>query len=328
VDRAALSLTARERALLDRAAAWPGCALEELTADRVQEITRSEGVDFATALLFDRVRRSERYGPFIARLEAEADGGPGAWPSGVTLAVVPGAFHVDRPETGADGKFLVALARRYGAAAVTVPLPGFGSVRAGARVLVDWLRGRPEETLLLASLSKGGAEVKVALADPAAGEAFRKVRAWVNLSGLLYGTPLVDWLFARPLRTIFIRLFCWLHGYDFQGVRELRRGPEALLSAPLRLPPHVTAVHLFGFPLTEHLTTPLSRRGHRRVAVLGPNDGGANLLTDMLDLPGFLYPVWGADHYLRPRRDLDGVIGPLLRFLAEDALTARPASAG
>jgi hypothetical protein len=328
MNPAALPLTPRERAVLDRAARWPGCALEDLTATRVQEITRSEGVDFTTALLFDRIRRSERCGPFIARLEGADGDGPFAWPPGVTLAVVPGAFHAERPESGADGKFLVELARRHGGTAAVAPLPSFGSIGAGARVLVGWLRGRPEENLLLASLSKGGAEVKAALADPAAADAFRKVRTWINLSGLLHGTPLADWLFARPLRLLPVRLIFWWHGFDFQGMRDLRRGPGRLLSAPLRLPAHITAVHLLGFPLVEHLTTPLSRRGHRRIAPLGPNDGGANLLADMLDLPGFLYPVWGADHYLRPRWNIDALIGRLFRFLAGDALTGNPASAG
>jgi hypothetical protein len=56
-----------ERELLERAAAFERFRqLEELTTERLSEVSGEKGVDFATALLFDRVRT--RHAEFIREL--------------------------------------------------------------------------------------------------------------------------------------------------------------------------------------------------------------------------------------------------------------------
>jgi hypothetical protein len=74
-----------------------------------------------------------------------------------------------------------------------------------------------------------------------------------------------------------------------------------------------------GFPLAQHLTNALARRCYRRVRHLGPNDGAGILLGDVCRLPGHVYPVWGADHYLRPRgRDLRDLARGIFLYLHEE----------
>src|SRR5205814_7337630 len=63
-------------------------------------------------------------------------------------------------------------------------------------------------------------------------------------------------------------------------------------------------------------------RGHARLVPLGPNDGGGILLADLLDLPGEVFPVRAADHYLAPKT---WDIRPLLRRILR-ASVAKPAS--
>ncbi|HEV3458903.1 MAG TPA: hypothetical protein VHG32_20320, partial [Thermoanaerobaculia bacterium] len=84
----------------------------------------------------------------------------------------------------------------------------------------------------------------------------------------------------------------------------------------LRLPAHLTLVNVVGFPLREHFEHAFSRRCHRRLAPLGPNDGSL-VLADVCALPGLLYPVWGADHYLQPKTDVRRLIGAILQYLDE-----------
>ena len=95
----------------------------------------------------------------------------------------------------------------------------------------------------------------------------------------------------------------------------MERGPAGLLDGTLQVPDHIQVVHLFGFPLAEHLSRPLAQRGFHRIASLGPNDGGSNLLSDLIGLPGLTYPVWGADHYLRPNWDIGSLIRRLFHYL-------------
>jgi hypothetical protein len=141
------------------------------------------------------------------------------------------------------------------------------------------------------------------------------VVVWVNLSGLLFGTALVDWLLASKLRALWFRLLFWLRGYDFTVIQELGCGPGAPLDGELRLPAHLRVIHVVGFPLERHLSNGLARRCFRRVRALGPNDGAGIVLADVARLPGVVYPVWGADHYLRPA-------GTDMRILARRILSA------
>jgi hypothetical protein len=169
--------------------------------------------------------------------------------------------------------------------------------------------------------------MKLALAEPDAAETFRRVRAWISLSGIYYGTPLITWLFRQWWRLPLIRLFFWRRGYEFGALRQLERGPGKLLDFDLRPPGHLRIIHVIGFPLARHLSTPLVRRGYRRLSPLGPNDGGPILLADVARLPGLVYPVWGADHYLRPAYDL-GLVSKLLQFAMGEKPLPEPAIVG
>ncbi len=99
--------TEDERDLLARAAGWPGCAcLAEATHAALARLASEQGMDFATALLYDRLCRSDQHGPFIHRInellsqprEGEAPAEPKQMD--VLLAVAPGAYYRELPATG------------------------------------------------------------------------------------------------------------------------------------------------------------------------------------------------------------------------------------
>src|SRR5690348_5027632 len=106
--------TDAERRLLDRAARWTEFAtLDELSADALCALADREGIDFATAVLFDRVVRSPEHGPPLERLRsfpATADGVR----LEATVAVVPGALYVEYPRSGADGRLFREEAAHFG----------------------------------------------------------------------------------------------------------------------------------------------------------------------------------------------------------------------
>lgn len=267
-------------------------------------------MDFATALLFDRVRRSPHHGPFIEGVEAlmAQEGTP---PAGqATVVIVPGAFYQQFPASGADGRVVRLEAERLGWRVETVPLPNFSSLEHNAIALCRWLEACDAERIVLVTLSKGGSDVKCALQRPEAASAFARVACWINLSGLLDGTPLAGWLFASSWRSRLTRWLLRWQGCDLRVIPELDRG--ARLAEPLRLPSHLEAFHVVGFPLRQHATNRLARTNFSRLEAYGPNDGAGILLADACHWPGLLYPLWGADHYLRPR---GGDVGALARAL-------------
>ncbi len=289
--------------LLARAAAWTGPESD------FAELARTEGLDFATALLHDRILRVPTNAEF-SRSAREAQ--RPAKNDRDLIGIVRGAFHREHRHTSADGATVLAIARELGCAAEVIPTASLGTLEESAGAILDWLAAQRDRRIVLVSLSKGGADVKHALSRRDA--AFGEVAAWVSFSGIVQGTPLIEWLRRRPLRWWGVRLWLWWRGYRARALDELRHDAASPWPA---LPEHLRVVHVFGFPLRHHLAHPWAARGYARLSPLGPNDGGGILLADCAKLPGIVCPIWGADHYLAPRWDarplLTGIITAALR---------------
>lgn len=289
--------------LFARAAAWTGMESD------LAELARSEGLDFATALLYDRLLRVPENAEFL-RSAHEAQH-PEKNDRDL-IGIVPGAFHREHRHTSADGASVLAIARELGCAAEVIPTASLGTLDENAGAILDWLAAHRGRRVVLVSLSKGGADVKRALSHRAA--AFEDVSAWVSFSGIVQGTPLIEWLRRQPLRWWGVQLWLWWRGYRAQALNELRHDAT---SAWPPLPAHIHVVHVCGFPLRRHLAHPWAPRGYARLSPLGPNDGGGILLADCTKLPGIVCPIWGADHYLMPTWDvlplLTGIVAAALR---------------
>jgi hypothetical protein len=298
-----------EETLLRRAASWPAHpSWRSLTVGALQDVAAHEGIDFATALLYDRIVRSREHGPFIQRVVSSIDD-ESSIGSAPKLALVPGACYREYPQTGADGGRLREAAGQCGLSIETIPIASLGPISQNAQTIGDWLQNHATSDTAIVSLSKGGADIKRALDAPGASELFWNVRLWISLSGILFGTPAAGWFLRRPIWRLILRVLCWRHGLAFSVLRELDRSPTGPLAGELQIPDGLIAVHVVGFPLECHLSSRRAKLGHRRLAPMGPNDGGSILLGDLTRLPGLIFPVWGADHYLDPLRD----IRPLIR---------------
>ena len=139
---------------------------------------------------------------------------------------------------------------------------------------------------------------------------------------MIYGTPLVAWLRARPLRCCGVRLLLRFRGQRFAEINELRHGDGAPLSHSFTLPPHLNAIHVFGFPLQRHLSNDWARRAHARIAPLGPTDGGGIMPRDVARLGSRLSGLRAADHYLQPAWDVRAVVDQVLQEVGRLPSTA------
>jgi hypothetical protein len=287
-------------------------------AGELREITARDGIDAATTLLYRSVLDSPEHGPFIRRIDEIARRKmPRAWSADATLVIVPGAFYRENPRSGADGRILREIAERLGCPTELIPIVSRGSLRRNARIISDWLMEHRRQSVILASLSKGGADVKMAMAQPDAARAFENVAGWINLCGILDGTPMAEWLLSRRPAALLNRIYFTLRGQGLGFLRELYYAPGCPLDFELRLPAHIRMVTVAGFPLSKHMSTRLARRCHRRLASFGPNDGSL-ILADVCASPGLIYPLWGADHYLRPQAHVRELVLALLQYLGEE----------
>lgn len=308
---------ASERALFARVKKWNGPrGFDGLTPELLRELSTTEGCDFATALLHQSVVESHRHGTFLREAfwtagNRNSDGGIRGAAGSPTVGIVPGAFHRENPRTGADGRVVREVASSLGLRVAVSPVSSTGSIADNARVLASWLPTLNDASVLV-SVSKGGSDVKAALARPDADRLFSRVAAWINLCGILDGTPMADWLLSAGWLARANRFYYKVRGRSLDFLTDLRRFPGCALDFPLKLPRHLRVVHVLGFPLRQHLHNGLARRCHARLEGLGPNDG-VILLSDAPRWPGQLCPVWGADHYLRPREDVRPLLAALLR---------------
>jgi hypothetical protein len=322
--------SSEDKELLSRAAAFEHCReLGDCSQTNLLEVSRANGLDFATALLFDRLLAQPEHSAFYERVQIAPELASRETP---LVAIVPGAFYREHKNTGADGARVAMILKSMGCNVEFVPLESFGSLRQNAALIAQWLKTKKQERVVLITLSKGTADLKTALKLPEAPELFRPVRTWISLSGLPQGTPLVAWLQRQWLWQLGIRILLRLRGQRYSVVEELRHGSGSPLELWPMTPPHLQIVHVVGFPLRRHLAHPWAARGYERIAPLGPNDSGGFLLSDVVNLPGTIFPVWGADHYLQPswdatsllRRVFATAMAPRELFLQTSQSAAKP----
>jgi hypothetical protein len=280
-------------------------------------LTKVSMIDETTAQLYERVRISPHNRLLIEAIDGPGDAPKTAIGADVCVVLVPGLLYRQFPETGADGTALRDIANAMSIPFVTIPLDGTEGLEASAATIGEWLQFRvpPAKAIVLVSLSKGSAEVMHALARFDVRPAFRRVVAWISVSGLPLGTPSMELIMKNPLRRAFLSAYCFVRGWKLGPIREV------LAHRPWQgkmLPPHITLFQVVAFPLYGHLRDRPSRRLHRQLAKIGPSDGYA-LLEELARLPGYLYPVWGADHYLRGMDELPARLAKVLAFVIETA---------
>lgn len=275
-------------------------------------------LDVATTRLYQSMVDSPRHRGFIETIQS-LSAGPASHlpPADAKLVIAPGAFYRENPRSGADGHVARAQAQRMGWPIDTIPVSSTGSLLDNARTICGWLGEQRGSRMVLVSVSKGGSDIKLALRQPGAQRAFEEVACWINLCGILDGTPLADWLLSWQVEAAFSRLYYRMLGVSVDFVRDLRREPGAPLDFELELPAHLRMISLVGFPLRRHMTSGMGRRCFDRLAPYGPNDG-VIVLDDVCAQPGLIYPIWGADHLLRSGTDMQRLLGAVLGFVARE----------
>jgi hypothetical protein len=279
----------------------------------LQELTQGQGIDLATAIFYQAILASPTHGPFVRAVDAEASA-PLLTASNLHLIIVPALYYQELPQYGGNGEAIAAIAQACGMRVTVAPLLSKGSLSDNAAILWQTLCRADCEALLL-SLSVGGGEVRLMLADHARAPELARLVGWVNICGLVRGAPLVTQLLGNPLRRLHARTVCKVIGLDFNLVRELDPAHQAW-QGPVVLPPALRVVNLIGVPLHSHVQQRSLFKRYEWMQTLGPNDG-MSLLTDLLVEPGMIYPLWGADHYFRTPQ-VSPLLYRLFRYLRKE----------
>ncbi len=292
----------------------PPLGLETLHADAMAALVAEHGRDEMTRRLFESVRASDKHGPAIEAIDRLCKSPAPSGDAAVQVAIVPGFLYRQYPHSGADGRMLSKAAAQLGWDARVIEVGSTGRLATNASMILDWLRRHATRPTVLASISKGGSDIVAALQRPEAQDAFADVVGWVDVGGIIAGSPVVDVVSKNWLHMLGFRALFACRRWDFGSVLDLRRR-GGILAEGFAAHEHMRIVHAVGFPQENDFVHAKLRSFAHKIGSMGPNDG-AILLLDSLAAAGVVYPVWGADHYMRPRYRTEPLCRGLLQYAA------------
>jgi hypothetical protein len=276
----------------------PLLTFEDLTPAALSRLTERHGIDFTTALLYDRLRLSVQHGPFIQEVESRHVDLLRTPKMQGRMIVVPASFYQEFPNFGGGGDVLMQIGQRHGLDCEIAPTDGAGRLTANAEVMRRVLSEAEDNSLYLFTLSRGAAEVRLALLqDP---RLVRKIRKWITVSGLIFGCHHADVMLSFPKwKQFFVYRSLKAYGLTPEIVAELQTAPGGILERPFRVDlPEGKMICVVPLCLRSHLNTGGQRRRFDGLKKYGPNDG-IMTYVDGVHHQAKIFPVWGADHYMR-----------------------------
>jgi hypothetical protein len=207
------------------------------------------------------------------------------------VLVVPIYLYKRLIGSGADLAAPRAALEKVGLTCHFVETQDDGAVEANADLVADAIRARMQSgrRLIVISASKSSPEVALALTRLETTET-RHIAAWINVAGVLQGTPLAD-------EHLFQELEFLVGEVDVAGEESLttQRGRRRFDS--FHIPKHVLVVNYLGIPVTGTISF-WGRRTFNSLRKHGPNDG-VSLLSDMIIPGGVTLADLENDHFMR-----------------------------
>lgn len=276
----ASDLCASEARLLEWAAQYPRYrSFGKMTPENLREVAAETGsVDNAAALYYHRAVTAPSNRQFIEYVATAERRPPALRPdySGreILLAFVPGMFYRDVSIRGLKGEPVIEAAERLGISAELVPVDQTGTVAENAGTVAEFFADRAEDydEIIVASASKGSADVALTLDEHAEAPFVEKIHTWFDIGGILEPSRLVDIIEERFGLRVRAKAFFWLNGYDYRGFQSMGttfEGEPGVLTRELQTPEHIEIIRVVGVPLSQHLTD-ASRRFHRILSEAGP----------------------------------------------------------
>jgi hypothetical protein len=280
-------------------------------------LARASTLDDAAAFFADTVERLPRNRAFRARFDAALAGplAPPAAQSRYLFVLVPGWLYRTNPESGADLARPRRVLAAHSYAVQLAEIDENGTVEANGDALAAELERLAGDgrRLVLVSTSKAGPETQLALDRLERSDKAGHVAAWVNIGGLLNGTPLADHWDAWP-RSWLVALAFVFRGHGTASIGSMTTDARRARFAELRLPPGMLAVTYIGAPRASEVN-PGAQSDYAIISPYGPNDG-MTLLADALVPQGVTVVERGLDHYFAAP-DLDRRVAAMAQAVLE-----------
>jgi hypothetical protein len=255
-------------------------------------------VDFAALYFADQIahipvnRRFRRAFDEAYEYTSEAfPDGRVSLPKEYEVLVVPTYLYKRFFSVGADMAVPRAALKKAGLTCHFVETQDDGAVETNADIVAAAIRAhaKSDRRLIILSASKSGPEVALALTRLETAET-RHVAAWINVAGVLQGTPLADKHLFRELEFL-------VGEVDVAGEESLTTQRSRRRFDSFHIPKHVLVINYLGIPVTGTISF-WGRRGFNLLRQDGPNDG-VSLLSDIIFPGGVTLADLKNDHFMR-----------------------------
>jgi hypothetical protein len=212
---------------------------------------------------------------------------------------VPGWDYVENSHiTGADFAVQRILFTAFGVENHLVIIPPHGSVEENAAVLTRTIEqhGDKGKIIVLVGASSAGPSIYLALAENRQHPSFDNVKGWLNIGGILQGSPVIDYYQAWP-RSWYFNVAVWSQGWDKDKILSLSTVESRKRMKRLAgIDPDILVINYIGLPLSGAVSQ-YAADYYSMLAAEGPNDG-LSFLPDMVAPDSLTIIAPGRDHFL------------------------------
>jgi len=218
---------------------------------------------------------------------------------------VPGWNYIDNGHiTGSDFAAPRLQIDRLGIENHLILVPANGSVMQSADFIAQSIlrHSRDGKKIVVVGASAAGPAIHYTLGSLLKHDQLESVVAWVNLGGILHGSPLIDYFQKWPQK-LALNFALALKGWDNDEILTMSAEQSRQRIKTLQLPPEMVVINYLGLSLTGNLSS-LSTYKYPLIADEGPNDG----LTPLVDIiaPGSMTLIaTRSDHYFGQDPDID-----------------------
>ena len=221
------------------------------------------------------------------------------------LLFVPGWDYVaSGPFTGADLARPMRITAALGIESLFIPLNPHGGVEENADLIrrVVQEQAAQEKAIILVGPSSAGPAIHLGLTQKHPPEARQAVKAWINLAGILQGTPLVDHYQTWP-RSWLLQLALWWKGWEKDKVLSMSMKSSRARFKQLTLPKDLIVINYIGLALSGDITA-LAAENYAMLRKKGPNDG-LTLLPDSIAPGSRTIVALNSDHFFNEDPEIE-----------------------
>ena len=271
--------------------------------DDLAQISQQFSNDFAALFLADRLWQDQRNRSVQKAfhrqmaLPREELFTPPVSVGDYLVLLVPGWNYVANGHiTGSDFAAPRRLIDKLGIENHLVLVPPNGSVMQSADLIAASVTRHSgnDKKIVIVGASAAGPSIHYTLGKLLDHDELESVVAWINLGGILHGSPLVDYFQEWPQKIALNLAIAWL-GWDHEEIMTMSASRSRERVKMLNLPPDLLVINYLGLSLTGNLSS-LSTYKYPLIADQGPNDG-LTPLVDIIAPDSMTLIATRSDHY-------------------------------